>query len=123
MGTTSMNLRQHEPEISHSDTAISLNRQAEIYYDQGKYAEVESLLRQALAINELEMGAIHPETVASLNNLGMFYYGQEKYTEKEHLQKRYDRSNIFEFLKGLRRLQALQANDQEERRGDALFRI
>jgi len=36
---------------------------------RGKYDEAESLYRQALALNEANLGPDHPEVGASLNNL------------------------------------------------------
>jgi len=46
----------------HPDTAQSLNNLAELYRDQGKYAEAEPLYQQALAIYEQLLGPNHPST-------------------------------------------------------------
>ena len=46
----------------HPNTTTSLNNLAELYRDQGKYAEAEPLYQRALAIYEQQLGASHPTT-------------------------------------------------------------
>ncbi len=46
------------------------------------------MYERALAISELQLGAVHPDTAGSLNNLATFYYDQRKYTEAEPLYER-----------------------------------
>ena len=66
----------------------SLNNLAELYYAQGKYAEVQPLYQRALAIREKVLGPEHPNVATSLNNLAALYYAQGKYAEVEPLYQR-----------------------------------
>ncbi len=61
---------------------------AELYRDQGKYAEAEPLYRRALAIDEKALGPEHPDVGQSLNNLAEGYHSQGRYAEAEPLYKR-----------------------------------
>jgi len=54
---------------SHPSVATSLNNLAGLYYSQGRYAEAEPLLTQALAIVEQQLGVDHPHTITCRNNL------------------------------------------------------
>ena len=71
----------------HPDTATGLNTLAMLYYSQGKYEQVEPLLKRALLIWEEVLGPIHPNITASLNNLAMLYHRQGKYERAELLFK------------------------------------
>lgn len=66
----------------------SLNNLAELYRNQGKYADAEPLYRQSLAIWEKVLGPDHPDVATSLNNLALLYRAQGKYVEAEPLYKR-----------------------------------
>lgn len=54
---------------SHPDVATNLNNLGMLYYYQGRYAEAEPLLQQALAIWEKTLGPEHPHTQAARHNL------------------------------------------------------
>ena len=70
------------------DLANNLDKQANLYYKQGHYAEVEPLYKRSLAINEKILGPDHPGVALSLNNLGLLYNKQGRYAEVEPLYKR-----------------------------------
>jgi tetratricopeptide (TPR) repeat protein len=72
----------------HLDTAASLHALADLYQQQGKYAEAEPLYRRALSIYEQQVGNDHPNLATSLNNLALFYSSQGKYTQAEPLLRR-----------------------------------
>ena len=69
-------------------SAPSLNNLAELYRDQGRYAEAEPLYKRALAIREKALGPDHPDVGTSLNNLAELYRAQGRYAEAEPLYKR-----------------------------------
>jgi tetratricopeptide (TPR) repeat protein len=56
--------------------AITLNNLAFLKLEQGKFAEAEGLLRQALEINTAIKGKAHINTGINLRNLGTAYTGQ-----------------------------------------------
>ena len=56
-----------------SDVAQSLNNLAELYSEQGRYAEAEPLYKRSLAIDEKALGPDHPDVASSLNNLAELY--------------------------------------------------
>ncbi len=58
---------------NHPDVATSLNNLAELYRNQGLYAQAEPLYRRALAIREKALGLDHPSLATSLNNLATLY--------------------------------------------------
>lgn len=72
----------------HPDTASSLNNLAELYRNQGRYAQAEPLFQRALAIREQVLGPEHPNTAASFNNLAALYYNQGLYPQAEPLYQR-----------------------------------
>ena len=65
--------------------AIPLMSLGNIYYQQGKYAEVEPLYQRALQIREQQLKPEDEDVASSLNSLGDLYYQQGKYTEAEPL--------------------------------------
>jgi CHAT domain-containing protein len=70
----------------HPHTAESLNNLAANLGAQGKYADAESLLRQALAIRRKVLGEQHPNTATSLYNLAYSLHVQQgKSAEAEPL--------------------------------------
>ncbi|MCP2728906.1 CHAT domain-containing tetratricopeptide repeat protein, partial [Limnofasciculus baicalensis] len=69
----------------HPHIAGSLNNLAALYQSQGRYAEAEPLLRQALAINQEILPEKHPLVANSLNNLAYLYESQGRYAEAEPL--------------------------------------
>jgi CHAT domain-containing protein/Tfp pilus assembly protein PilF len=68
--------------------AQSLNNLAEMYNEQGRYADAEPLLKRALAIYEKALGPDHLDVGTSLNNLAFLYYAQGHYADAEPLFKR-----------------------------------
>jgi tetratricopeptide (TPR) repeat protein len=72
----------------HPDVAISLNNLAELYRNQGRYAEAEPLYQRSLAIKEKTLGKDHPGVATSLNNLAGLYDRQRKYAQAELLYQR-----------------------------------
>ena len=63
--------RRSVPIIPMSRT--SLNNLAELYHDQGRYADAEPLYQRSLAISEKALGPDHPDVATSLNNLAGLY--------------------------------------------------
>jgi tetratricopeptide (TPR) repeat protein len=70
------------------EVAISLDRIAGLYYDQGRYSDAEPLYVRALAITEQQLGANHPSTATSLNNLASLYRSIGRYNDAEPLYVR-----------------------------------
>lgn len=62
-----------------------LEKQAELYWMQGKYEQTERLLQRVLVLEEQELGASHPRIAATLHVLGMVYWSQGKYEQAEQL--------------------------------------
>lgn len=69
-------------------TAIDLNNAALELRKQGKLAEAEPLLRQALAIDEQDRSATHPKIPHPLNNLCTVLIPQDKLAEAKSLLAR-----------------------------------
>jgi tetratricopeptide (TPR) repeat protein len=61
--------------------AGSLHRLAELYREVGENDEAEPLLRQALAIQERELGPAHPHVALTLSSLMFLYRSQGKEPE------------------------------------------
>ena len=59
-----------------------------LYYDQGRYADAETLYERALAIREKALGSEHPDVAQALNNLAVLYDAQGRYVDAEPLYKR-----------------------------------
>ena len=70
------------------DLAASINNLANLYHDQGIYAEAEPLYVRSLAISEEQLGANHPDTATSMNNLAGLYESTGRYAEAESLYVR-----------------------------------
>ena len=70
--------------------ATTLNVLANVYFNQGNYAEAEPLYKRSLAIREKAIGPGLGQLVValSLNNLAELYLIQGKYAEAEPLYKR-----------------------------------
>jgi len=66
----------------------TLNNLAELYRDQGKYAEAEPLYKRSLVIVVKVLGPEHQYAATNLNNLALLYQDQGKYVEAERLYKR-----------------------------------
>lgn len=59
----------------------SLNHLAEVYKQEGKYAESELAIKRAITIKEHTLGPDDPSVATSLNVLGAIYFQQRKYGE------------------------------------------
>ena len=68
--------------------AATLNNQAELYKEQGRYAEADPLYRRALATWKKALGPNHPDLAQSLNSLAEMYSAQGRYADAEPLYKR-----------------------------------
>jgi len=68
--------------------AATLNNLAELYREQGMYAEAEPLYLRAIRIWELSVGPEHHYTAQGLNNLALIYSVPGKYGEAERLPQR-----------------------------------
>ena len=66
----------------------SLSNLAWVYYDQGKYADAESLFKRALALRENALGPEHEYVSVSLQNLADVYERQGRYADAENAIKR-----------------------------------
>ena len=76
----------------HPDVATALNNLAELYREQGRYAEAAPLYKRSLAIYEKGLGPDHPACRSRpLNNLAQLYLEQGRYAEAEPLYKRASR--------------------------------
>ena len=67
--------------------ATSLNGLADLYREQGKFAEAEALHRQALEMQRKLLGEEHPEVATSLNHLAVVLQHQGKLAEAEQLYR------------------------------------
>jgi len=65
--------------------ATVLSNLAELYREQGKYAQAEPLHQQSLAIREKALGKDHPDFAGSLNNLALLHQELGNYVAAEPL--------------------------------------
>ncbi len=72
----------------HPQVGLSLNNLAELYRDQGNYAEAEPLFQRSLAIFEKALGPEHLQVGLSLNNLALLYHAQGNHAEAQPLYQR-----------------------------------
>ena len=72
----------------HPAVATTLNYLGGLYGTQGRYAEVEPLIKRALAIREKALGPEHPDVAASLHGLALLYQARAQYAAAEPLYKR-----------------------------------
>ena len=68
-----MSIRKKALGSNHPDVAASLDSLAELYQDQGRYADAEPLYKRSLAIRERTFGPNHPDVANSQNNLATLY--------------------------------------------------
>ncbi|MDA2915794.1 tetratricopeptide repeat protein [Nitrospinae bacterium AH_259_B05_G02_I21] len=66
----------------------TLNNLGLIYLNLRRYAEAETFLKRALAINEKVLGPNNFEVAMDINNLALAYQNQGQYTQAETLHKR-----------------------------------
>ena len=68
----------------HTEYATAISWLAYVYRAQRRYSEAEPLLKRALAITEMALGADHhPWVGTSLNSLAVLYRAQDRYSEAE----------------------------------------
>ncbi len=70
------------------DLPNNIDKQANLYYKQGRNAEAEPLYKRSLAIREKILGQEHPDVALSLYNLSYLFHNQGRYAEAERLYKR-----------------------------------
>ena len=73
--------------VTNVDTK-KLNEKAIIYYKNADYQKAEPLMKQALSIDEANLGKDHPEVAIQLNNLALLYQATNRLSEAEPLMKR-----------------------------------
>jgi tetratricopeptide (TPR) repeat protein len=61
---------------------------AELYREQGNYAEAEPLYQRELRIREQALGPEHPDVAYPLNGLAILYSDQSNYAKAEPLYQR-----------------------------------
>ena len=69
------------------ETLASVHELANLYERQGKYAQMESILRPLLETRRRLFGPEHPATLSEMNQLGLSLLRQGKYTEAEPFLK------------------------------------
>ena len=67
----------------HPTTLISIDNMGSLLRDQGKLAEAEPYLREALEKFRRVLGKEHPDTLLSVSNLGTLFQAQGKSAEAE----------------------------------------
>ena len=67
------------------ERALTLSKQVNNLYSQGKYAEATPLALEALKIRRETLGNKHPSTATSINNLALLYSDQAQYAKAESL--------------------------------------
>ena len=72
----------------HPKVAYPLNNLAELYREQGKHEQAESLYQRAFAILEKALGQGHHELAYPLIGLASLYKEQGKYEQAEPLYQR-----------------------------------
>ena len=88
LGISDLDMQQLAAQALHAKdlaNARRLNEQGSGYYKQGRYAEAEPLLVQALNIRYTALSDGHPLVAGSLNNLAELYRSQGRYKEAEPL--------------------------------------
>ena len=65
------------------DYSTSLNNQAELYRNLGRYKQAGDLLLQVLHIRELSLGTKHQNYANALNNMALLYINEGSYKEAE----------------------------------------
>jgi len=83
-----LSIWENDSEMESPEALAAQAALAEIYRAEGKYAEAEPLLEQALKATEQREGPDHLNVAASLNNLALLYYCETKYAAAEPLYKR-----------------------------------
>ncbi|MBW4662091.1 MAG: tetratricopeptide repeat protein [Drouetiella hepatica Uher 2000/2452] len=70
------------------EVALTLNELAILYTEQGRFAEAEPLLKQALSTRQTLLATDCPEIAESLAALAILYQYQEQFTKSEELYLR-----------------------------------
>jgi len=71
--------------VEYPDTLTSMNNLAVLYGKEGKFAEAEPLMTNALAVRIRVLGAEHPLTLVTMANQAFLYQLQGKYGEAQPL--------------------------------------
>ena len=83
-----LNDRRKVLPAGHLDIVVALNNLASVLSGQGRYRDLEELVRRGIREAEQARSALSPATVAvGLNNLAFAVYGQGRYREAENLFK------------------------------------
>ena len=67
------------------ERANTLDKQVNILFSQGKYAEATPLALEALKIRREVLGNKHPDTASCINDLAALYSAQAQYANAESL--------------------------------------
>jgi esterase/lipase superfamily enzyme len=81
-------LAEQQTAPDHPSVAKSLNNLAELYRQQGRYAQAEPLMQRALATRERALGPDHSDVGTALTNLAGLYRTQGRTAEAEPLFER-----------------------------------
>jgi tetratricopeptide (TPR) repeat protein len=71
-----------------ADLTPALNGLAEVYFDEQRYTDAESLTRRSASLAEAALGPDHPLVATSLHNLASIYHAQGQYAKAEPLYLR-----------------------------------
>lgn len=71
----------------HPDKARLLNNLADLYYNQGRYADAEPLCREVLALLKQQLGDRHPIVAKKTNDLAYLVEQQGRPTEAEPIYR------------------------------------
>ena len=72
----------------HANVDTSLNKLAQVYGGEGRYAQAEPLYRRSVAIREKALGTEHPFVATTLNHLANLYRIQGRYAQAEPVFRR-----------------------------------
>jgi len=83
--STNLRVNKEALDSKHPDTLESINKQAILYYKQGRYGDAEPLFIKCLKLSEEVLGPKHPNTLSSINNLAALFDNQGRYGDAEPL--------------------------------------
>ena len=81
-------MKQIARNVTMDEVATSLNNLAELYRDQGHYAEAEPLFKRSLAIVEKALGPEHPNVAQGLENYAALLRQTARADEAERMEAR-----------------------------------
>jgi tetratricopeptide (TPR) repeat protein len=88
MYSQALTVWQDSGQMNTKEAIAALDHLGEIFRAEGKYAEAEPLLKQALEAKEHKFGSDHLDVAAGLSNLALLYYCEGNYDAAEPLYKR-----------------------------------